>query len=263
MPGMRKRAVSGLHEIIDLKRILSYYCSMHTVNADKRFPEFHIKNLNIGLLFTSPAMRKIYGEIESFARDRQRVLFHGPTGCGKEYLARYYFKHFYKNNNSGSGFLYATNCACLGNMAHSELFGHRKGSFTGADSDKTGLFESAENSVLFLDEIADIDQDIQPKLLRALSPGEAYVLGDKNPYSTKKVTILSATERSLNSIKESLLVRLGHVIEIPPLSEREEDIKIALDQFFADIIKKRGDLKKINWIGDRISYAANYFQQAL
>jgi two-component system NtrC family response regulator len=183
----------------------------------------------------SPAMRRMVSLAHKIAGKNINVLIQGKTGTGKEVLSR--FIHA-ASNRSGQPFL-PVNCGALPeNLLESELFGHEKGAFTGANQTRRGIFELANRGTLFLDEIGDASPLIQVKLLRVLETGEFMRVGGEKPIRTD-VRIIAATNVDLekavaeNSFREDLYYRLNVVrLEIPSLQERREDIP-QLAEFFA------------------------------
>ena len=181
-------------------------------------------NLMIG---DSPAMRPVQNLIDQIAPTDARVLITGETGTGKEVVARALFK---KSKRAEAPFV-PVNCgAVVQNMAESELFGHKKGAFTGADRDRKGLFEVANGGTLFLDELGELDKHLQVKLLRFLESGEIRPVGS-NESLIADVRVVCATNRDLKQMiaegqfREDLLFRLNMFhIHLPPLRERREDI---------------------------------------
>ena len=184
----------------------------------------------------SPAMRRMVALAHKIAGKNINVLIQGKTGTGKEVLSR--FIHA-ASNRSGQPFL-PINCGALPeNLLESELFGHEKGAFTGANQTRRGIFELANRGTLFLDEIGDASPLIQVKLLRVLETGDFMRVGGEKPIRTD-VRIIAATNVDLekaiaeNTFREDLYYRLNVVrLEIPTLQERREDIP-QLAEFFAN-----------------------------
>ena len=196
-----------------------------------------------GFVITSPKIKEVYKEINDYAFHGRPCILFGPTGAGKEFVARHYFNTFKNAGNPDAPFK-SLNCAGLTeDLAVSELFGHMKGSFTGAMHDKPGLFEKAIHGVLFLDEIGDIPEKVQSMLLRAVDPGtyEARRLGSNENYSTENVIVICATDRPRNALREPLLNRLGHQVFIPGVEERQDDIPPAVLFFVKAALLKRKD----------------------
>ncbi len=176
-------------------------------------------------------MKELILEINDYAAQKYPCIFLGDTGVGKEFAALKYYE-IIKEHNHLTGHFISHNCAGLSNeMAVSELFGHKKGAFTGATQNKDGLFKEAKGGVLFLDEIGELSGEVQAMLLRAVDLGiqEARPLGgDKNDtYSTADILILTATDKPFK-IQEPLLNRLGAQLEIPSLDDRKEDVPGAI-----------------------------------
>ena len=162
------------------------------------------------------------------------VLVRGETGTGKELVAR----AIHEGSPRAAGPLVAVNCGALPeHLVESELFGHRKGAFTGADEHRAGLFEVADGGTLFLDEIGELPKSLQPRLLRALESGEIRRVGDSHPI-TVDVRVVCATHRSLEDMvaqgafREDLLFRINTFeVAIPPLRERLDDIPALVKHF--------------------------------
>jgi transcriptional regulator with GAF, ATPase, and Fis domain len=165
------------------------------------------------------------------------VLIQGESGTGKELVAR--ALHFYSERKNRV-FL-AENCAAITNsLLESELFGHTKGAFTGANKHKRGLFELAQGGTIFLDEIGDISPELQKKLLRVLQEGEFRRVGGENIVKLKDTRIITATNKNLRELVKSgkfrgdLFYRLNVIsINIPPLRERREDIPLLVKYFLS------------------------------
>lgn len=186
------------------------------------------------IIGTSEAMMTVFKTIHRIKDSKTTILISGETGTGKELVARAI--HF--NSEKASKPYLPVNCAALNeNLLASELFGHVKGAFTGAISDKTGLFEAANNGTIFLDEVGDIGAGLQQTFLRALENGEIQPVGS---FERKKVSvrIIAATNKNLEKMVEQgnfrkdLYYRLNVVIiDLPPLRERKGDIGILADHF--------------------------------
>jgi two-component system response regulator AtoC len=182
----------------------------------------------------SQAIQHVFSVALKVSRFDSTVLITGESGTGKELVAQ----GIHQESDRRSGPMVPVNCASIPeSLIESELFGHVKGAFTGAEKDKKGLFEVAEGGTLFLDEIGDIPVSLQPKLLRVLQEGEIRPVGGANSKAIK-VRVIAATAKDLEvemasgQFREDLFYRLNVVpIKLPPLRERAEDIPL-LCQFF-------------------------------
>jgi len=187
-----------------------------------------------GLISRNPTMLEIFGLIENIAKYFASVLITGETGTGKEIAAR----AIHGLSPSKDKALVVCDCASIPeNLFESELFGYKKGAFTGADKDKRGLFEEADGGTIFLDEIAEIPVAVQAKLLRVLESHEFRPLG-ANESTAVDVRVIAATNRNLaemvraGTFREDLYHRLSKVvIELPPLRERLEDLPLLIRHF--------------------------------
>ena len=184
----------------------------------------------------SDAMQRVYTQIEKVARSRATVLLRGESGTGKELVAR---AIHYMGDRSEKPFI-KVNCAALSaGLLESELFGHEKGSFTGAHDRKIGRFELADSGTLLLDEVSEIGPELQPKLLRALQEREIDRVGGIHPIQID-TRIIATSNRNLEKavqdgdFREDLFFRLNVVpIQLPPLRERRKDI-LALAEHFLE-----------------------------
>lgn len=182
----------------------------------------------------SPRMRKIFDLIEQLGPLGSTVLVHGETGTGKELVAQ----AIHAADNRRKGPFLALNCAVLHDaLLESELFGHEKGAFTGADRRKKGRFESADGGTLFLDEVGDVSQAMQAKLLRVLQSGTFERVGGTETIRVD-VRIVAATNKRLEDevkagrFRADLFYRLNVIrIDLPPLRERPEDIPLLAMHF--------------------------------
>jgi len=186
------------------------------------------------IISASPKMETVKKMILKVARSNSTVLIRGESGTGKELIAR----AVHNQSPRADEMFQAVNCAAINeNLLESELFGHEKGSFTGAHADKKGLFEIADRGTLFLDEIAELDVGIQAKLLRALQERKIRRVGGTHEMSVD-VRVIAATNRDLRAMvsdgrfRDDLYYRINVLsIDVPPLRERREDISVLIDYF--------------------------------
>src|SRR5579862_2019353 len=188
------------------------------------------------LLGRAPAMQQVFRAIGRLSRSSVNVLITGESGTGKELAARALHEHSPRANKQ---FIALNTSAIPAELLESELFGHEKGAFTGADSLRRGRFEQADGGTLFLDEIGDMSPALQTRLLRVLAEGEFYRVGGQTPVKVD-VRVIAATHQDLETrvssghFREDLLHRLNVIrIEIPPLRERREDIPELLRHYLA------------------------------
>jgi two-component system nitrogen regulation response regulator GlnG len=197
---------------------------------------------NIPLVGRSPAMQDIYRVLARLMQTDLTVMISGESGTGKELVAR--ALHDYGKRHGGP-FVAINMAAIPRDLIESELFGHEKGAFTGAQARSAGRFEQAEGGTLFLDEIGDMPMEAQTRLLRVLQQGEYTTVGGRTPIKTD-VRIIAATNKDLRVLinqglfREDLFFRLNVVpLRLPPLRERTEDIPDLVRHFFA-IVEKEG-----------------------
>lgn len=187
------------------------------------------------LVGRSEAIRTIEADIECAARSDAKVLITGETGVGKEVVAR----QIHQRSLRASGPLVSVNCAGLPeSLLESELFGHVRGSFTGAYRDKPGLLEMAPNGTVFLDEVGEMSMRMQVVLLRFLETGEIQRIGADRSHTRVNVRLITATNRDLptqiasGAFREDLYFRLNVIrLTIPPLRERLDDIPLLVDYY--------------------------------
>jgi two-component system nitrogen regulation response regulator GlnG len=182
----------------------------------------------------APSMQEVFRAIGRLARSHITVLINGESGTGKELVAKALHRH---SPRAGKPFIALNMAAIPKDLMESELFGHEKGAFTGAQSRRAGRFEQADGGTLFLDEIGDMPAELQTRLLRVLADGEFYPVGS---YSSVKVDvrIIAATHQNLETLveqgrfREDLFHRLNVIrIHIPPLRERKQDVPLLLRHF--------------------------------
>jgi len=191
-----------------------------------------------GMLGSSAAMRRVFHLMATVAPTNATVLFRGETGTGKEVAAR----AVHDTSRRAQGPFVAVDCGAIAEtLIESELFGHVRGAFTGATSNRRGLFEAADGGTLFLDEIGELPLSLQPKLLRALEQREVRPVGS-NAVRPVDVRVVAATHRPLahavneGRFREDLYYRLAVVeIVLPPLRDREEDIALLAHHFYRGV----------------------------
>jgi transcriptional regulator with PAS, ATPase and Fis domain len=186
------------------------------------------------IIGAAPAMQDLYGLLDRIARSESTILIQGENGTGKELVAR----AIHTSSPRAAHAFVVTNCSAFNdNLLDSELFGHKRGAFTGASSDKAGLFEVADTGTFFLDEIGDMSPALQVKVLRVLQEGTFNRVGDTE---TRKVDvrIVAATNRDLKamvergSFREDLYYRINVInLMLPALRQRREDLAILVEHF--------------------------------
>jgi Nif-specific regulatory protein len=195
------------------------------------------------LVGRAPSMQRIFDLIERFAASDLPVLIRGESGTGKELVAR----AIHGQGPRRRKVFLSENCAAIpDSLLESELFGHVKGAFTGADRDRAGLFAQADGGTLFLDEVGEMSGAMQAKLLRAIQAGEIRPVGSNEAFKVD-VRLLAATHRDLEAdqaagrFREDLYYRLQVLVaHLPPLRERAEDIRLLCDHMLERISRERG-----------------------
>lgn len=189
----------------------------------------------------SPAMKTLRQYISKLARSKAPVYIHGESGTGKELVAH----EIHRLSTRHTAPFIPVNCGAIPeNLVESEFFGHKKGSFTGANTDKQGLFAAADGGTLFLDEVADLPLTMQVKLLRAIQEGAIKAVGATNEHAVD-VRILSATHKSLDDevlqgrFRQDLYYRLNVIqLDVPPLRARGDDVLLLADFFLQKITRQ-------------------------
>ncbi|MBK6516209.1 MAG: sigma 54-dependent Fis family transcriptional regulator [Polyangiaceae bacterium] len=189
-----------------------------------------------GLLGVSRQMRQLFGMLQRLEGSLVSVLVEGESGVGKERVAR----ALHEGSKVALGPFVAVNCGAIArDVVASELFGHKRGAFTGAVEPRRGAFEAASGGTLFLDEIGELPLEVQPMLLRALESGEIRAVGEDTPRFVK-VRVIAATNRDLEdgvrqgSFREDLFYRLAVVrLRVPPVRERRDDVDVLAQRFAA------------------------------
>lgn len=222
---MKKGAFDFLSKPVDLatlRQLVNNALQISHSNRQKR--DRRTRHILLG---ESEPMRRIRSKIEKVARSQAPVYISGESGSGKELVARLIHRQSPKSEQP----FIAVNCGAIPHeLMESEFFGHKKGSFTGAVTDKKGLFQAADGGTLFLDEVADLPLSLQVKLLRAIQEKKIRPVGEQNEISVN-VRILSATHKDLaqmvqeGSFRQDLYYRLNVIeLNLPPLRARAEDI---------------------------------------
>jgi two-component system nitrogen regulation response regulator GlnG len=211
------------------------------------------------ILGQAPAMQEVFRAIGRLAQSQATVLITGESGTGKELVARALHRH---SPRGAKAFIAINTAAIPKDLLESELFGHERGSFTGAQAMRRGRFEQAEGGTLFLDEIGDMPSDLQTRLLRVLSDGQFYRVGGHTPLAAN-VRVIAATHQELESrvkqglFREDLYHRLNVIrLRLPPLRERRDDIAPLARHFLAKSARDLGVE------GKRLTDAAVQFLQA-
>ncbi|MBY7867111.1 nitric oxide reductase transcriptional regulator NorR [Vibrio fluvialis] len=246
-------AAGGLHTALLLEQLETQTSLPRESYTEKR-------TLNNDIIGESPEMKSLQQQINAVADTELSVLVMGETGVGKELVAN---AIHYRSNRANKTLVYL-NCAALPeSVAESELFGHIKGAFTGAISNRKGKFEQADGGTLFLDEVGELSLELQAKLLRALQYGDIQRVGDDR-HIRVNTRIVAATNRILHeevtagSFRADLYHRLSvFPIRVPPLREREEDV-ILLAGFFAEQLRGKLGLNSIRFSSDLIQALKQY-----
>jgi transcriptional regulator with PAS, ATPase and Fis domain len=204
-----------------------------------------------GMVFSSRAMSEVARNVERIKDSDSCILVTGESGTGKELIAR----AIHRVSRRSEGEFIPFNCSAVpAELVESMLFGHRKGTFTGAMSDHVGLIRSAENGTLFLDEIGDLPLPLQPKLLRFLQEGEVHTLGERAPRKVN-VRVIAATHKDLEKLveeklfREDLYYRIATLtLKVPPLRERPDDISTLISHFISHYARKnQRSISGITW----------------
>ena len=224
--------------LVTLRNALSHL-DLHEENARLR----QTIESRFEIVGRSFAIRAVTDKIEKVAGTPARVLITGENGTGKELVAR----AIHRNSPRKDGPFVEVNCAAIpSELIESELFGHMKGSFTGAVADRAGKFEQANGGTLFLDEVGDMSLAAQAKVLRVLQDGVVTRIGGSKPIQVD-VRVLAATNKTLPSeiaegrFREDLFYRLNVVpVHVPPLRERREDIPLLVSHFVEQLTREEG-----------------------
>ncbi len=218
-----------------------------------------IKSSQTKVIGTAPPFRELMDTIQRVAQYDVSVVIHGETGTGKEVVARL----LHETSSRREGPFVAVNCASIAaSLAESELFGHKKGAFTGANSDRLGQFRAAHGGTLFLDEFGDLPSEIQAKLLRAL---EDHTISPVGSDATRAVDVrvIAATNQEIDSLiskgafRRDLYERLNQIgVELPPLRRRREDIPLLVRRFVEEWNERYNERKGMS--EETMTYLSEY-----
>lgn len=245
-PAQMQAAISLTRAVITANERI-YQLQQQVAHGDQVTEELNKERSEQSIIGSSPAIKALLEEVDSVAATPLSVLLQGETGVGKEIIAHHIHLHSERANKP----LVQINCAALPEtLAESELFGHTKGSFTGATENRSGRFELADGGTLFLDEIGEIPLPLQAKLLRALQEGEIQRMGSDETLKVD-VRIIAATNRYLKEevaakrFRADLYHRLSvFPILIPPLRDRQNDV-LALAEHFLELNQHRLNIRKL------------------
>ncbi len=229
--------VTKLHSIEEQLKMQE---RMAQLLAQKEGPHIGARTKLSNFVGESPIMQKVFNLIDRVASSDATVLISGESGTGKELVA----KSIHLGSPRAQASFVAVNCGAIPeNLIESELFGHKKGSFTGADSDSLGLFRQAERGTVFLDEIGELPLAMQTKLLRALQEKKVRPIGGERDIPIN-VRVIAATNRNLKreveakNFREDLFYRLNVInVQLPPLRERKEDIPVLVNSILRGLVK--------------------------
>lgn len=243
---LKMGAYDFLLKPLDLNRILittKNALESKNLRQETKLLRTKVRNKGPQMVGESAAIQRVRDIISKVAPTEARVLITGPNGTGKEVVAHM----IHENSARANGPMVEVNCAAIpSELIESELFGHMKGSFTGAVKDRAGKFEQADGGTLFLDEIGDMSLAAQTKVLRALQESEITRVGSDKAIKVN-VRVLAATNKDLaaeiakGNFREDLFHRLNVIpIHVPSLNERLEDIPLLVDYFTARICEEQG-----------------------
>lgn len=241
--------------------ILHHALAMNQLKVDNKNLRSRLDQTAQGeMIGNCSAMKRLFQVLRRVAPTDLSALVHGETGTGKELVAR----ELHRLSSRSNGSFIPINCGAIPeNLLESELFGHKKGAFTGAVSDKVGKIEAASGGTLFLDEIAEMPMNLQVKLLRVLQERVIERVGDLTPRKID-IRIIAATHQDVKELissgrfREDLYYRLNEItLEIPPLRDREDDITM-LAQYFLNTYKARYDVKTRGYTNEALKSMRQY-----
>jgi len=248
LPPFQHREIDGIQQILeDVELVLNNSRRIERQSFELDQMKSEITKTKINMISEHPKMLRLFRQIDKLAGVPSTVLIFGESGTGKELVAEAIY-----NLSGMQGPFISMNCGAIEpNLMKSELFGHIKGSFTGAHKDRIGLFKKAENGILFMDEIGEMPLDMQVALLRTLECGEILPVGSDRPLIVH-TRVLAATHRDLSEMvdkgqfRNDLYQRLkGITLRVPPLRERRSDVPLLAEHF----LKKYNDRLDQNYSG--------------
>ena len=235
-------------DIKDVVELAHRACTHHQQLIEKNAPIQNKESVTPEIIGAAPSMQEVFRAIGRLARSHITVLINGESGTGKELVAKALHRH---SPRARQPFIALNMAAIPKDLMESELFGHEKGAFTGAQARRTGRFEQANGGTLFLDEIGDMPAELQTRLLRVLADGEFYPVGGYSPIKVD-VRIIAATHQNLENLvsqgrfREDLFHRLNVIrIHIPPLRERKQDIPLLLHHFLTQAAQELNTEPKV------------------
>lgn len=240
-------AFEYLPKPFDIKDAIEQVKRACRVSKETQHPADSSSKIDTEIIGEAPAMQEVYRAIGRMARSNVTVLINGESGTGKELVAKALHNHSLRKDEA---FIALNMAAIPKDLLESELFGHEKGAFTGAQSRRKGRFEQADRGTLFLDEIGDMPAELQTRLLRVLADGQFYPVGSHEPVRVD-VRIIAATHQDLEKLveegkfREDLFHRLNVIrIQIPALRERAEDIPLLMEYFLQQSADEMGMVSK-------------------
>jgi transcriptional regulator with PAS, ATPase and Fis domain len=254
---LSEQQARDLGAIMDVTRLAHSQVSMGQAILPKKSIELNMKKEILpGMIFASRAMNDVARAVERVKDSNSTVLVSGESGTGKELVAHAIHR---LSKRCESDFVPFNCSAAPPDLIESMLFGHRKGSFTGALRDSEGLIRGAEGGTLFLDEIGDLPLSLQPKLLRFLQEGEIHTLGDQGPRKVN-VRVIAATHKDLDKLvqeklfREDLYYRIATLtVKVPPLRERPEDISALISHYLSHYARRNDKaIAGITWQAIRV-----------
>jgi len=246
-----------LAAIIDATRLAHSHVALHRTNRSLKESEEKDEQASLpGMIFASRAMNDVARVVARIKDSNSTVLISGESGTGKELVAHAIHR---LSKRAEKAFIPFNCSAAPPDLIESMLFGHRRGSFTGALRDSDGLVRAAENGTLFLDEIGDLPLTLQPKLLRFLQEGEIHPLGEQSPRKVN-VRVIAATHKDLEQLvrerlfREDLYYRIASLtVKVPPLRDRPEDVSALISHYLSHFARRNGRaVAGITWDAVRV-----------